>query len=605
MAYLDIAFETSSPVSATVQKLEAEIFQRDELDCMAEDKLHNAWQRSPPTTQHCGLYQPTYASPQRTKPADLKVEIPLTPLPKAKAEIAYGPSMANPPLVDLILEQPVDSDIIGDEAMDAMFHELVEPSVMETQRRIENERLDRTDAECRVDVPILEFFKNKPSWHVDELAKRAKDTRTMMLPIARLSMHHWPSIQQIEHQLSWLPFPLKLGQRSDQETIETDDFSIFSWINFDRNDLLDDSNMTWKVSGLRILDENEDGEETLTISHLTNFNTLDMLLRKRKIEFDHYNPIDGQRQGMLSLSKVSDETMLLPQLSHQGRSPHDANHSSDKAQHVTNCQSQASTFSVSRGLHHFMQLQTGKPMLALKDPGFLRLTKDANQRGNDECPPNTRPEQAVSSQEADTMPLHDRISRPAINALMPRSFIMSSTLPSQRKLFQQIKTLYPSAELIERQPTVLHFQNGTSHKQSFEIVEEATIVVSPGLGLVCTTVAKVRQKSLPGEKGVQSFSERMITLAKRYEKLIVLVGASTIGEYDCSALNEIAVAPACNGVDVEIHVVCGGDMEMAHWIVAVMATAASLSPGLRLLEEETTVGSYAQSLVDIFADIFH
>lgn len=185
-----------------------------------------------------------------------------------------------------------------------------------------------------------------------------------------------------------------------------------------------------------------------------------------------------------------------------------------------------------------------------------------------------------------------------------RPFVVSSAFLSQRRLSRRVEQLFPTAELIERdfgpEPTSARKPSASMYRS--DIPSEADIILSPGTGLIWTTLQRIKQRPLPGQPSTSqnSVRERIQRIHLRYERLVVLISEAAeadtepneLDEGDCTALTELMGFAASLGEDavVEIRYIPGGEDELAHWIVACMIQhAVPEEQNVKLLQEETGV----------------
>ena len=181
---------------------------------------------------------------------------------------------------------------------------------------------------------------------------------------------------------------------------------------------------------------------------------------------------------------------------------------------------------------------------------------------------------------------------------------------------QSIRTLYPSADFVERDfspPPILNqtktYPFNQRVPQPINTVE-ADLLLSPSTGLVLTTIQKLKQRPLPGQSTSTSSHTILLTrldhLSARYKRLIVLVSdpntlpqPSTFDTTSTSALNDLTNFVASLEADVRIIYVPGAEKEVAAWVVATMARFANDS--VKLLHVETM---WERWLRDVGMDAF-
>ena len=186
----------------------------------------------------------------------------------------------------------------------------------------------------------------------------------------------------------------------------------------------------------------------------------------------------------------------------------------------------------------------------------------------------------------------------------PRPFVVSSTFLNQRRLSHRVRQIYPSAMLVERDFS-LHMKLLSEQSQQSEVgtlADDAMIILSPAVGLMWTTVAKLRQRALPGQASRSSIRDMISRIAPRYENLIVLISEGSHREDNTYPIAEtmmhtrnrdyetlIEFAGFCCGAEAEVETiyVSGGEKELADWIVSLMTKYSLCDPTIKLLHEET------------------
>lgn len=189
-------------------------------------------------------------------------------------------------------------------------------------------------------------------------------------------------------------------------------------------------------------------------------------------------------------------------------------------------------------------------------------------------------------------------------------FVVSTPFLKNRKLACRVQRLYPGAELIERnftpdEPARNGSQScaGRPSNPIDSLSDEADITISPGTGIILTTLQNIRQCSLPGQAVRIVARERVARVALRYEKLFVLVSEDNIRV--CTANESGNAEPHivdsiyktgidfigfCSTLkhDTQALFIAGKEEDLAEWIVAMMVKHGGLHPGVMLIPEETT-----------------
>lgn len=223
---------------------------------------------------------------------------------------------------------------------------------------------------------------------------------------------------------------------------------------------------------------------------------------------------------------------------------------------------------------------------------------------------NEKNEKPIVSKKKDLNLIPPRLSKPEFTIPSGlRYFVVSACFLRNRRLASRVQRLYPGAELIERdftlhKPSNPGVQNhaGSATQPGDGISDEADIILSPGTGIILTTVQKIRQCSLPGQTVRLIVRERVARVAQRYEKLLILVSEDNIRDYLGNESNDaepqiidsdyeavIDFIGFCSSLkqDTQAIFVVGKEEQLAEWIVAMMAKYGVVDPEVKLIPEET------------------
>ncbi|KAH0297916.1 hypothetical protein KCU71_g13154, partial [Aureobasidium melanogenum] len=237
----------------------------------------------------------------------------------------------------------------------------------------------------------------------------------------------------------------------------------------------------------------------------------------------------------------------------------------------------ASTFSVSNSLHRFMQTYTGK---ACGEKPELQT--------------QTAPENVNNKASNHSGEVTSCIPHPSLPTTIPlRTFVLSSTMFERRKLVKEIERLNAMTEYIERDFTSARMLRGLASRTSE--ADEADIIIAPGHGIMLTTLQKIMQKSLPGEINRNFIRERIVQLARRYERLVIMVhedrGSDQQRPLDSRESGELVSLIdfcAAQSHDIQVMYIPGDEPALATWIVASMIRYGLDDPEVHLLQDETS-----------------
>ena len=537
-----------------------------------------------------GIHDPPSSLSMKFRRQNHRMETPLTP----STSLRPAPWKAKTPLTSLIQDLPPpigNPENLSSEEIDALFAESIAPIAQKANQNLEQEQLQRADTICRVKVPLMDFTPSPAPWTnskrsedhpVESLQENAtiKDIKSRFF-----SDHLWPVHAKSEKALPWVPFPAMYGQRELQESIE-ENGTLAELIS--QPNCVDYKDLTWKRDGLRVLDENDSDNDEIEVdtpTAITDGKTL-------------------QNQGRLELREVKDPTVKLDSRELQAE---DSN-----AKHKTFIEKNSEALVNEKG-----QVLLGGPFTAFGQlENFIDIRKGSAKRRKLDCsgyfslpiaPPNSNDkpqrETSVSLQAriADPMSCANKTKQtflPEFRApTTPQTFIISAKFIAYRRLSRRVQQLYPSAELIERDfdlhanltkyPSM--YSNSPASIWSSDMTNEADVILSPGLGLLWTTVQQLKQRSLPGQARSSSFRDRVTCTALRYEKLMVLVSEGETNEVEMDTNSNESVVGFmgfCSSFESEVQtfLVGGGEEELARCIVNLMIRYGTES---NLLQEET------------------
>ena len=561
---------------------------------------------------------PSSPPPLRASLQDRKVEVPLSPLHPERTPLSKTKSVSfSETLPELISELPPPipkPENTSSSDIDAFFEEAIAPISMRAERRIEQEQLQEEDTTLRVPVPVMDFSLPIAPWKAtfqapmfDNGGKMYKKTLTEMKS-PHFSKHIWPMNGKAERELRWAPFPSALGRVESQERIP-DDGSTTKFLA--QPERVDVNTLTWKPEGLRLLDDLADSDGELEEGKFPEETEFEFLIRKRKLELDEFQSVssgsdESNNVPKANLSSKRHATAVFPKMNLHSTTQ------IDRVSKISSCkQPFIDGFSTMGALEEFLSIRKGtpiKPMMLKAEHHFPTSSSTPLSDPPTRISENEIPAPVSKSQ---FLPSPD-IKPPSI----PAPYVISATLLSIRSLFRRIEHLFPSTVFIERDFTLhlplpqhpLSKSNGHPQLQppspkgtttppltTTTIADEADLLLSPSTGLICTTLQKIKQCSLPGQVSRSAIRERVLRTSPRYERLLILVsegrhdGASQLDQGDSTALVKFT-AFCSNVIDSEVHVtfLAGGEEELSKWIVAMMIKyGVAEHEKVKLIQDET------------------
>lgn len=195
------------------------------------------------------------------------------------------------------------------------------------------------------------------------------------------------------------------------------------------------------------------------------------------------------------------------------------------------------------------------------------------------------------------------------NNLPARSFMVTTFIMTNRKLYRYLRDCYKHALFVERDTSLVKSATKDDTEDIVQGIsstfnlEEADILVSPKVGIIVTSLQKVRQRALPGQAECSLLHDRIQKVSERYESLIVIIVSDTnvIGAADNHALARfMAFTEALEGVQALLVHDAGRQEQVAKWIFSILATQAfdlTLACGFQLYDKESVVSCHACELL--------
>lgn len=568
----------------------------------------------------------TLAASSKIKGLDtLKVEVPLLPLhldrlpdnPEITAKLSSNihSLIPNPSSDASIMDSTAAQEDLGT-LIEGDLTKAAEPAVLE----VATERLTEFDTTIRVPVPEPQGTPLHPPWHINESSDGISPMTAQRLFLSKTRREFknnetsWNGVSKLERLLSWSPFSVRLGKVEMDEDLDEVSESYGVDRAFD-----EEFGASWLMSkprGLHLLDPISSDYEYLefnvwndeeTIGEVKKYDNGPSMQKLRPTSLPHRSsPIDNQdihdggKSSCCSLrSLLQKRRRELDDLSKQNaHTPHSGADLSEireaiKKPRLTGLNSKPSRpadLLKQGGIEDFMRLQ-----------GRL-LSKKPQARGYEiQAVQDTAPEAIMlvppSAKEISKVP-REKIPTPRL--VMPKreiQIVVSTQMLAHRRILRRLHALLPALDLIERLPHST--KNKSDRHDNTGEWREADITISPITGISITTLQKLKQKALPGQKSYFGVWEHAVAISLQYEKLIILVseGQQAAGEddghvqhldvRDCDAISDLAkLATSLQGI-VEVKYVPGGEEELGDWIAALISQNAMSDDSFRLLQEET------------------
>ncbi|KAI7282155.1 hypothetical protein KC345_g3662 [Hortaea werneckii] len=569
---------------------------------------------------YSGLETPVISSssPERkTRPQYLKAEVPLLPTDTLEPPSKKARTTSILEEAQFLVTGP-ESDISTANAEAAYqssqtsLSSVAMPAAERAIRAVENEELEELDTVAKVDVPHLDNERTIPPWEIYSVSEAPCPLDKQMTLIALIKKeylkheNHWSGVSKLERMVKWDVFPSRLGRVNLDEQFDDDQSAERYMANLSCDDEIDIQGFVTKLQGLRLLDPRDDDEEELVpfefdkkedvglqdvqeglsadreepaqyvkasvpdtprLAPITATNTktaqpsrndLSSLLQRRKLEFEKV-PHDSTRENEQLEPALSATQINVPHKANQGGVPVNL--------------SRPSELFKEGGIEGFLRHQGGQSSIAqYSKVAENPVVQHAVPAAVMVAPPNNAPapdEKLV------------QIPKPLIvDGARSMQAIVTAQLLANRNLARTLNNMLPGLEMVER-----------CQLQQVED-SDADITISPKCGLLITTLQKLKQRPLPGQKDFFSIRDRIAAVSRRYEKLFVLVSegrqAQTLDERDAEAITGLLSFVAAQvETDVEVKFVPGETTAMCEWMAAIISSGND-AKDIKLLAEETT-----------------
>ena len=548
-----------------------------------------------------------------------KMEVPMTPprsdlrAPKTEEDDMLAQAIKS--IAQTTFEKNPKMDLPSSQELDAFFAETIEPVAKKADQAIEQEQLQDTDTLGRVPVPPMDFSLAGPPWRPEHTVKSQNRTESILhdLKTQHLQKAHWPAVGKVERQLQWAPFPAALARVETQETIDGGD-CLDEYLRIP--ECVDTGSLVWKPDGLRMFDDlNDPEEEEVPNGKLLASDDIRSLIKKRKLtmQYDDLGPSSGEAEALQETQARATARQAEKRQRTAGEEVGPVYHEENRP--VPSEQQETGGILAAHPLQDYLSLRRGdvsisaiqnkpvaedrsKPRTAGKVTAHLPTNSTSTERQLSKL--STADHPAVEVQNIASAPV---LTIPTEES----SFIISTSYMQNRKLIRQIEQSYPTAKFIERDFSLYAALKTTGIKEERAEVQpadrtifEADLILSPGTALVTTTLQKVKQRALPGQKAASAIHERIAKVSPRYEKLLILVtsgapSSAAEGGSKFAALNAddtealTAFIAFCAAVQEEnqVYFICDDMDNLANWIVSFMILYRAENHGAQLLPEET------------------
>lgn len=551
---------------------------------------------------------PATVSPKR-RVKDLKIEGPLTPplpsdYPNKRAKTISFSQMFHEYVQELPSAVMSREDLgLTDADVANFITEQISPLAAEAIQALQNESLVEADTTKRVKVPDIKSKPIKPPWEMYSrmsTESRSKydtdlDAQCGLLRHMKSSeldqFRRWHGNAGIERQLRWTPFPMERAKPNLTETIDADTELNVLIAGIDISATVSSCSLTWKRQRLRTLDAiwDEDEEELLPGDFDAADMRVDDFIQKR---------VSADQKASIRLTEfkgVSVPSLIRPLMPDSQYETRGLN-ASDLADN-----------GLLFGGRMFTPTEIRTALTA--DPKDV-LSSTSRTPGHPMTMPPAGDESLDTELKANTSDEFVRsdtgsakLSHPEVpSRLTEQHFIVcANTLNTNKALFRVIERLWPLATFIEREWVRPGNQKMSQPGVQDPAPDEGDIIASPSTAIILTTLARARQKPLPGqESSFCGVKDRIAVVASRFERIVVLVHeASTasgdmhhiLDERDSVTMAELNAYTTNVNAEVQILYVPGNETALGKWTVAILNRYATRFRGPEtnppLLQEQT------------------
>ncbi|KFY48799.1 hypothetical protein V495_01003 [Pseudogymnoascus sp. VKM F-4514 (FW-929)] len=611
-SHLPLLSDPPSLLGADLEAVEKAIFEDDgirsvkeeESDCNSPIEHHqekHQKQRNKYLETSSLLSDELFPAPGYQNPHDLKVEAPLTPpLPLTKT-VTFSDTVE-----EMLFDQdfPSFTSSANDSGnSDTLFmdHTLYDTfrQAYETQNsRIENEQLQEAVTLGRVEVPVMDFTAPTPPWEVSKLKNGLPRPQEILKAIMKeIRLPDCPTgLRKLNHAVDWTVFPTNIAKVALIEEFGDEDALLEYTSSAIDIDVTTSEGLTYKAPGLRIVRETDDADDEDLEPGVFVHEELDMssLLRKRKQQIEEigeHGDQDKPQESQKTTVHAAPKKPFRKPTPGIVNNPFEVEETGDNDEHGGKLI--GGVFSATAALDNFMEMR-GTKRHKLTDSSYFSASKIVPT--DEPARLSTAPITTNSRLTKADIPL------PLSNNTLPTEkiqCIVSSDLLKQRPLFSAIKHSIPAANFIERDfnkyNTTAWLRQGTITRSPVKssLSAEADLILSPSTGVVLTTLMKIKQKPLPGQKEQSEIKSKVEAVCMRYERLLVFISevsldessAATLNGQDCMAMAEFMGFCASLPCTVNVSFVPGGHEMLANWVVAGMVQYGV--GGNNLLEDET------------------
>lgn len=573
---LQTSSEPSSRISEDLKAMESDIFAS-----LAQSSDTVELPSSPPMAGPQTLVQLDQLKSKNERVADLKLEAPILPQhPRVPSPF--------PPLGETVdLSSWSEQDFLTEEEIQSTFRDMA----CSVEQAVKEGKLDPRDALARIPVPQMNFTIPDVAWK--KHCRNAKEMQDWILLDASVleSTPTWHRDKAAEAELEWIPIPAGSWNLVRCEPVECPLGTL--------EDLLVTAKEQTLLTSAEFVRQPRDGIQCTAMAEDGDADLVSTLANTSKV-FSRGNDtaVPGKRREAATIvnsieGEESDPT--VPLLSPKPPTTDLAAIARKRKRELCGTEEQEQQkIKPKRNREAAMvgDADTNNDLLAsyLEGRGKQARLLHAPYFG----PPRqkalvqpARSEELVVKDEKMMPPPPKPLPAPVPRIPAPnRPVKVVASINLSKQTWEKLSELLPGITFIERDYNSYNTSiwiSGNVRAQEIKspLTEEADIIVSPGTGIILTTLVWVRQKPQPGTKGKSMFWNRIQKISARYERLVVLVSEGSnretvmpLGSADAKGLAEFQGFAAGLPSDVSVMYVAGGELTLTTWAAAVIANYA-------------------------------
>lgn len=465
-------------------------------------------------------------------------------------------------------------------------------------QHVEQEQISAADAAARVKVPNVNFEIPEPEWQ-----GLAMDSRVHLIWLYEsygVAIPLCSRDPRLDCRLRWIPFLEKFNLHELTGEVFDCGISSAQLLNSpDVDEVPTTENYIWKRPGLAILreseSESEDGEVEPSLPNLKP--NLASLAKKRRFE----NGLTEMEMGLPPTSnQFTDPVVPFQHIKSLRPAPVESFANNNRILPSTE-----SDLTVSVLLANYIDIRSTKRHKQDKSIFFMPPFEAQTELGlaPSSKPPQSEDDHSVFSMAPISLGREGSIPNPCPGMTIPsKPTKLIKGLTLSRKLFSMIEKIYPAANIIERDfgrwDRAARSVSAPSKPYILPpLTAEADIIISPATGIIVTTLLKVIQKPVSAQAMQSSIRERIMYVALRYEKLVVLVSEGNTGDETVRKLTPSETAVYSEfiafiaGLDshIEVFYVGGGEVTLAKWLLSSVIQHVPEATGIQeyLVQDET------------------